>query len=45
MTRKKINNNTQKPYLNKKKRPKNDRGICPICAKCINKTDCNNRKN
>ncbi len=44
MTRKKSRYNKQKPYLVKTKRIKNDRKICPICSKCINKDYCNNRK-
>lgn len=44
MTRKKNSYNKKKPYLVKTKRIKNDRKICPICAKCINKGYCNNRK-
>lgn len=32
-------------YLVKKPRPSNDRSMCPICSKCLNKNFCNNRKN
>lgn len=43
MTRK--NYNDKDPYLVKKPRVKNDRPMCPLCKKCLNKDFCNHRRN
>ena len=45
MTRKKKNYNEKAPYLVKKPRKQNDRPMCSICRKCLNKDFCNHRKN
>lgn len=45
MTRKRKNYNDKDPYLVKKPRVKNERPMCPLCRKCLNKDFCNHRRN
>lgn len=44
MTKKRKNYNDKAPYLVKKARSSNDRPICSICKKCLNKDFCNHRR-
>ena len=40
MTKKRKNYNEKAPYLVKKARTSNDRPMCSICKKCLNKDFC-----
>ena len=44
MTKKRKNYNDKAPYLVKKTRKSNDRPMCSICKKCLNKDFCNHRR-
>lgn len=44
MTKKRKNYNDKAPYLVKKARNSNDRPMCSICKKCLNKDFCNHRR-